>query len=467
MTPRADRISPMTRKLLAALLVVSSSALAQRINIPPTSRHVLDNGLTVILMEYRKVPVVHLRLVARRGSAGDPEGFEGVASVATGLMREGTTTRTARQIADDIDFIGGSLSAAAGLDYCAVRCEVLKKDIGVGLELFADIILHPSFPREELERERKLRTANLDGIKEDPSAIASLVFTKQVYAGHAYGRQSYGTKASLASITQEHLEEFHRTTFLPNNSILVVVGDFEKGEMLKEIIKAFGGWIQGQTTAHPLPTPAERAGKSIILVNKPDVTQAQIRIGGSGISIKNPDYVPLIVSNTVFGGGFTSRLTQELRIKRSLTYDAGSGFSSNLYGGSYAISTFTKNETVKESIDVILEELKKYRATGPTQEELTKARNYIAGTFARSLQSPEALAGRITDMELFGFPKNHLETYIERIKAFSLDDVKRVVRQYYPSDDMLIVLVTPAEPVKSMMSSYGRVTVVSLDTAVE
>jgi len=455
------------KRLLVLLLCVSPIAFGQRIELPPTTRQTLDNGLTVILMQYKKVPVIRFRMVVRGGSVLDPEGMEGLAAMTTSLMREGTDTRSATDIANAIDFVGGSLSVAAGADYCAAGEEVLAKDVATGLDLFSDVILHPSFPDDEIDREVKQRLANLDGLKEDPSSIASIVFNRNVYGSHPYGRQTFGTKASLDAIKRKDLVDFYREVFVPENATLVAVGDFVPGEMIEKIKAAFGGWKKGEKPAISVPQPEKLPGKKIVLVNKSDATQIQMVFGNIGINISNPDFFAVRVANTIFGGGFTSRLVDELRVKKSLTYGIGSGFSSSLYGGTYSISTFTKNATVDQMIDGVLEEIRKYRTEGATAAELKKAQNYLAGSFARSLQSPEALASRLTDIELYGFPKDYLETYIQKLRAVSLEDVQRVVKKYFQVDDLLIVLVGPGKETEPEVQKYGPVSMVELDDAVQ
>jgi zinc protease len=455
------------KQTLLALLLLAAPLHAQKINLPAFSRHTLDNGLTILLMEYRKVPLVHLRLMVRGGSAADPEGREGLASVTASLMREGTDTRSATEIARAIDFLGGSLAVSAGLDYCVASAEVLNKDLDSCLALMADVVLRPSFAEEELEREREQRLAGLDAMKEEPGAVASLVFTRSVFEGHPYGRQHQGTTSSLRELQRKDLVAFHRRTFIPNAAVLAVVGDFAGGAMIEKLRAAFGGWIPGDTAAAPMPTPVRVAGRRVILVDKPDATQVQIRAGNTSIGLRSPDVITANVASTVLGGGFTSRLVEELRVKRSLTYGAGSGFSTALHGGSFSASTFTKNETMEEAVDVLLEELKKFHDDGVTAQELEKSQNYIAGSFARSLQSPGALAGRISDVEFFRFPEDHLRGYIERLRKVSRSDVRRVAGTEIPVDDIILVLLGPASSLRTAAEKYGPVTVVPLDEAVK
>jgi zinc protease len=457
----------LLRRVIAGALVLVSSSFAQKIQLPPVTRHTLDNGLTVILMEYKRVPAVFFRMIVRGGSALDPPNMEGVASIATSVMREGTETRSSSDIADAIDFVGGSLSVAAGADYCAANAQVLKKYALTGLNLLTDIILHPAFPEDEIERERKQRLANLESLKEDPASIASIVFKKDVYGTHPYGRQMFGTRASLDAITRNDLINFYNKVFVPNNATLAVVGDFVSSEMLEKISTAFGEWASGEVPTISISLPIKLEGRKIVLVNKPDATQTQMVFGNIGMDIKNADYFAVQVANTIFGGGFTSRLVDELRIKRSLTYGANSGFSSSLYGGTYSIATFTKNSSLNETIDVVLDQLKKYRANGASPEELQKGQNYIAGSFARTLQTPDALAAWLTDIEIYGFPRNYLETYIQNLRKVTPGDIRRVVQKYFLLDDLLMVLVTPAQETSSKVQSYGPVSQVELEEAIQ
>jgi zinc protease len=451
--------------MVLALLV--SSAAAQKIQLPPVARHTLDNGLTVLLMEYKKVPKVFYRMVFRGGTVLDTTGMEGVAAMTASVMREGTDTRTSTDIAKAIDYIGGTLSVAAGADYCAANAEVLAANADTGLELFADVLLHPSFPLEEIDRERKQRSANLESVKEDPSDIASITFSRTIYDHHPYGQQSFGTKNSLEAIERHDLVNFYHRIFVPTNATLVVVGDFSAAEMLKKVTAAFGGWKKEPAPAIAIARPEQLKGRKVVIVNKADATQTQMIFGNTGIDIKNPDYFAVQVANTIFGGGFTSRLVDELRVKRSLTYGVSSGFGANLHGGSYSISTFTKNVTVTEMMDAVLAEIGKYRAKGATADELKKGQNYIMGSFARSLQSPEALAMRLTNMELYGFPANYLETYIEKLRAVTLTDVQRVITKYFLLDDLLIVLVTNAQEVSPLVTKYGPVQTMELQDAIQ
>lgn len=458
------------RSLLVALcilLFLATIGEAQTVNIPAYTVQTLDNGLRVIIMEWHKLPIVELRLTTRGGSSFDPPGKEGLGSLTSGLLRQGTTNRSANQISDAIDFVGGSLSTGAELDYSYASCEVLSKDLKTGLALFSDVVLHPSFPDSELQRERSHRLAEIEGYKEDPRTIAGLAFSRAVFGTHPYGHAAIGTKSSLQSIKRDDVERLYRDACIPNASILTVVGDVESDEILKELKSIFGEWKKGTRRASTVAPPKAITGVHVVMIDKPDVTQTQVRIGNVGIERTNPDYAAIMVANSILGNGFTSRLVEEIRVKRSLTYGVSSGFRANLVNGLYVISTFTKNPSVREIIDVALGEVKKFRDSGATAVELEKAKNYLAGEFARSLQSPGVLASQISGVEFFGLPKDYLNTYIEKLDKVTLSYVQRVAKKYFPINDLVILVVTPAKKTEPLVKSLGEVKVIPFDQAIQ
>ncbi len=461
-----NKIAPVLFLLLLAAAQTAASG-NDAVNIPPSTSVTLDNGLKVVMMEYHRLPIVEMRLTIGGGTSLDPDSLTGLAGMTAELLRQGTATRTATQIAEQVDFIGATLGTGADDDFFSISTEFLTKDMETGLGLFADVVLNPTFPREEIDRSRSQRLAGLEQAKENPRAIAAVAFAKAVYGNHPYGRQSDGTAASLPRITRDALTAFYRSTFLPNNSLLVAVGDFRPEDMLARIKGAFGGWKPGAMPALPSAKPEFHTGRRVVVVDKPDATQTQIRIGNTGIGILNPDRIAITVANTILGGGFTSRLVDRIRVKNSLTYNIGSSFSAGRIGGSYLISTFTKNQTVRKTIDLTLAEVKKIRDDGVTAEELSKAKNYIAGSYARSLQAPDDLAERLSMSIFYGFPDDYLRTYVSRVNSVTSDDVLRVLRKYFEYDNLVFVLVTNPGETKSQLDGLGPITEITLEKAIE
>jgi len=438
-----------------------------KVNIPPYKEFTLDNGLRVVLMEYRRLPLIEMQMIIGGGRSIEPDSMTGLASMTAELLKLGTTTRTATQIAEQVDFIGAMLNVGAGLDQFSISSEFLKKDLDTGFALFADVLLNPTFPQEEIDRDRSQREAELTSYLEDPRSIAGVCYAKRLYGTHPYGRQAIGTRAGLTRITRDAVKAFYNSAFVPNNAILVAVGDFSADELLQRIKSALGSWKSGVVPAIPTVSPATHAGRHVVMVNKPDVTQTQIRIGNIGVDIKNPDRPAIAIANSILGGGFTSRLMNEIRVKRSLTYGAGSNFASARLAGSYTISTFTKNTSVRVTIDVALEEVKKLRDAGISAWELGKAKNYLTGDFARDLQAPENLAAQIGMMKFYGLSENYLQDYVPNLRKVTLDDVRRAVKKHFHYDDLLILVVTNPAETKEQMAGLGTIEEVPAAQAIE
>jgi zinc protease len=313
----------MKRILLVLMILCTVTLLAAgrpavkelKVNIPPSTKYTLENGLRIVLMEYHRLPLIEMQLTVGGGRSIEPDTLTGLAGMTADLLKLGTSTRTATLIAEQIDFIGGSLNVSTGNDQFTVSTEFLVKDIIAGFDLFSDVVLHPTFVQEEIDRECSQRIASLSQILEQPQGIAGVYFTKRLYGTHPYGKQGMGTKLGLNRITRDAVMAFYRTAFVPNNAILVVVGDFKSGEMLAKLKSVFSGWKSGPMPAIPTAAPAFHHGRQVVLVNKPDVTQTQIRIGNTGVDVKNPDRPAISIANAVLGGGFTSRLVDEIRVK--------------------------------------------------------------------------------------------------------------------------------------------------------
>ncbi len=447
--------------LLALLLAAASCAAssgAQQVHLPRVTRATLANGMRVILMEYRRAPTVSMSLTFPGGDAQDPEGKAGAMSMMAGLLRKGTTTRTAQQLADEIEYLGADISSGSGSDRVTARVEMLSRDIDAGLDLLADVLRNPTFPADELERVRKLTLAGLQSLADDPGSIASRVATETAFAGHPYGRQE--TQRSIAAITGDDLIACYKATIVPNRAIVAVAGDFKTAEMLAALRKRFEDWPRStEAAAAPLPKPAP-SPRRIVLVDKPDDTQTHVVFTGPGVPRNSPARFPIAVADTILGGGFTSRLVEDIRIRQSLTYGIGSWFDKRLAGGRFEISTFTKVETTRRLIDSVDKLLKSAASAGLTAQELNKAKGYLAGQFAISAQTPEAIAALLVDAAFYGLPDDDLSTYLKRLDAVTLSDINRVAHRYFDPKGMSLVLVGPAAKVKPMLKGLGEVKVV-------
>jgi len=445
--------------LIALLILAGFSNLisAAEIKLPPYQKFTLGNDLTLLVMENKKLPLVNFRLVVKAGSVYDPVGKDGLANLTATLIRKGTKTKSFEQISEEIEFVGGTLFSGAALDYAFIAGEFLSKDIDLALNLLSDILLNPVFSQEEFEREKELTLAGLQEEKDDPSTIASEAFYRFLFEKNPYAHPVDGTEPSVKNITREDVVNFYKKYFVPQYSILTLVGDFSSQTVKQKVETALAGWQKSNTNLAKIPAPAKFKGRKLLIVEKPDVTQTQIRIGNISVPRNNPDYFPLVVANAILGGGFSSRLVNEIRVNQGLTYGVSSRFSMFKETGAYVISTFTKNITTRKTIDVALAEVKKFREKGVSQDELQGAKNYLKGLFPLRLETPEALASQITDIEFYNLDSKFVDTYIQKIEAVSLDDIKRVANKYFDYQDVVFVVVTNPKETRKDLEGLGKI----------
>ncbi len=453
--------------LMVGLLVLFTfsgvtTARAQEIKLPPIERTTLDNGLKVIIIEHHELPVVAFRLVFRSGSACDPVDKAGLADLTAGLLRKGTKTRTATQIAEEIDFVGGSLGAGSDADATYATCQVLAKHFEVGLSLLSDIILNPTFKEDEIERLKKQTLAAIMQQKQSPDNVADEKFNEFLFGDHPYGRPSEGTEKSVPAITREDIVDFHRTYYVPNNAILAVVGDVKPKEALKKVKSALARWAGGEVPPPVVTEPPAVEGYQILLVDKPDLTQTYICMGHLGVEKKHPDYFPIKVMNYILGGGgFASRMMEQVRSKRGLTYGINCSFDAKKLGGAYQVSTFTQNDSTAAAISAIIQEITKIRTTGVTDKELEETKSFYNGYFPLQFETPSQIATQILDVELYDLGQDYLKDYRKNISAVSKEDVLRVARQYLHPDNLKLVVVSKADQVKASLEQMGSLKVIS------
>jgi predicted Zn-dependent peptidase len=425
------------------------------LKLPPYKKVKLKNGLTLLLMEQREIPLVSFSFIVRAGSTADPAGKEGAASLVAELLRKGTKTRSADQFSAELDFIGGQLGAFAALDYTSGRAEFVKKDLSKGLDLIADALLNPTFPQDEVT---KLLKQRLDGVRADKDQAQGVIgsyFNAYLFGNHPYGRPTGGDEKSLAAITREDVIKFYETYYTPSNTILAAVGDFNAAEMERALAEKFGGWAAKDAPAINLPEPAAAQGRRLLLVDKPDATQTFYQIGNLGIARNNPDRVYIRVVNTLFGGRFTSMLNDALRVSSGLTYGARSFFDENRARGSFVISTYTRNATTEKAVDMTLDILKQLHERGISEADLKSAKAYIKGQFPPQLETNDQLAAQIAQLEFYGLDEREINGLYARIDAMTLADAQRVIKQYFPLDHLVFVLVGKASEIEGVAKKYA------------
>jgi zinc protease len=453
----------MSGKIKAMCLLLSGlvglelvgNVAAQTLKLPPHEKVVLKNGLTLLLMEKHGVPIISVAAIVNAGSAADPAGQEGLASAAAGLLRKGTSKRSAQKFAEALDFIGASFSADSGVDYTAISGEFLTKDLDTGLDLFSDAMLHPAFVQAEVD---KLLTQDIDGVKAAKDEAQSVVFNYYygyLFGNHPYGRPEGGDELSLARIKRDAVVKFYQANYTPGNTILAVAGEFSAAQMRAKIEQAFGTWPAKASTLPAIPAPAAVKGKKLLLVDKPDSTQTFFVIGNIGTAENNPDRVAIRVVNTVFGGRFTSELNEALRVESGLTYGADSFFDSKKQPGAFAISSYTKNESTVQAIDLALQVLAKLHKDGVTSEQLASAKAYIKGQFPPLLETSGQLARRIASNEFFGLGDDEINQMEARIDAVTPAMAKQVIEKHFPADNLVFMLIGKASEIAAAVQKYA------------
>ncbi|HEY3129324.1 MAG TPA: pitrilysin family protein [Acidobacteriota bacterium] len=431
------------------------AAADSSLKLPPYKKLKLKNGLTVLLMEQHEVPLISFHFIVKTGAVADAAGKEGLASLTAGLLRKGTKSRSADQISGELDFIGGQLDADAAEDYTGGAAEFMKKDVATGLDLLSDVLLHPTFPDDEMTKMVKQRIDGIKAAKDEAQGVIGTYFDAYLYASHPYGKPTEGDEKSLAALKREDVSNFYETYYTPGNTILSAVGDFNAAEMERQLEGRFGAWPAKSVPAITVTSATPVQGKRLLLVDKPDSTQTFYQLGNVGIARTNPDRVFINVVNTLFGGRFTSMLNTELRINSGLTYGARSFFDQRKSPGPFAISSFTQNATTEKAIDMTLDILKRLHEKGITEEELKSAQSYIKGQYPTRIETSDQLASLISQLEFYGLDASDINNYYARIDAMTVDDARRVIKQYFPLDNLVFALIGKASEIQGIVKKYA------------
>ena len=412
------------------------------LKLPPIQKRTLSNGLPVWLVETHEVPLVQINLVVAAGSAEDPAGTFGTASLTSAMLDEGAGARSALEIADTVDFLGAALATTSSFDSSAVRLNVPVARLQDGIAMMADVALRPTFPEAELDRLRQERLTALLQARDDPQSIAALAYPRIVFGPtHRYGTGAVGTETTLKAFTTQDLRTFHATYYQPSNATLVVVGDVTLDAVLPQLEKQFGGWkATGPVRRTTVPEAQQLTRGQIYLIDKADAEQSQIRIGWVGVQRATPDYFPLLVLNTILGGSFTSRLNQNLREEHGYAYGASSFFDMRLSAGPFVAAAGVQTDKTAESVREFFNELNGITKPIPA-DELTKARNYIALGFPSEFETAGDLSRRLEELIVYKLPDNYFERYIANVQAVTADAVLKVAARYVQPSRFAVVIV--------------------------
>jgi zinc protease len=404
-------------------------------------KFVSANGMTVLVLEQHFLPIVEIHALIKTGSAQDPPDKAGLANLVASLLDEGTTTRSSRQLAEQIDFVGGSLEVKASEDFTTASARVLKKDADLGFTLLADILQRPAFHKQEFERIKAQILGEMASDNDDPGHVAMKAFNQLVFHGHPYRWPLQGTEESLARITHADVTGFYAKEYVPAQVILAVVGDVTAEQVTSLVHTHFGAWKKPLPPARGVKKASPVDRKTVQLIEK-DLTQSNVILGHGGISRTNPDFYAVTVMNHILGaGGFSSRLMDSIRDKQGLVYGIMSHFDARLMPGSFWVNFQTRTEATNQAIQSVLAEIKNIRESPVSDQELSEAKSFLIGSFPLRLDSTAKLAHVLAQVEFYGLGFEYFSQYPKWIERVTKEDVQRVAKQYLDPQRYALVVV--------------------------
>lgn len=436
------------------------------VTLPAPVVRVLPNGLRVVAIERHSLPVLTLRLVVKAGAEADPPGLPGAAQLVAGLLDEGTIRRRAQEIAQAIDEVGGTIQTGAEWDDSFAELSVLADHRQLAFDLLSDLVIHPAFAPTEVERARKQTLSSLEIMRADPAYLADAVFRRVELAGTPYGHPAEGTLESVRRLSVQDLRDFHARYYIPSNAILAVVGDIAADDAFRGAEKFFGDW-QGSGQSDPPPRRSISnppvsidSSRRVVVIDKPDAVQTEIRIGNSGIRRASPDYYALTVANQILGGPATNRLFKALRTQRGLAYGASSDLVCHEAAGSWEAKTSTRTPETIKSVELVLEQMKRFRDHAIADWELDATRSYLNGHMALEFETSEGIAEHLLDLLIHDLPLDYWNRFPERLQDLTTQEVWSAARSRLDPDHAAIVLVGNVAGFRKELKKLGPVRII-------
>jgi zinc protease len=400
--------------------------------------------MRTLLVENHDHPFFTYNVAVRSGSLADPPGQEGLAYLAANMLLRGTARRTQAQIVEDVDVLGSTLDLSVGKEATIVRSDALKRNLDGLVDVLADVLGAASFPEDELDKLRRQTQAELKDLRNHDEYLARHFFHQALYDGHPYGRPGKGTISSLDRVRRDDVVAFLRTWFTRDNLFVAASGDLTPGELSQVIARTLGGIPAGAADEAPFPAVEPVRGRSVLLIDKPDRTQTQVVIGHHTVDANHPDYYPLLVANTIFGGTFTARISREIREKRGWSYGAYSYFSPSRRSGTFSLRFYPNNENTAAAIELALTLTEQLAADGVSEEELAFGTSYLINQFPFKIDTTPKRIEQALWGELLGWPEDVLDRYVANVRAVTRDDVNAALRRHVHPADVIITVVGTA-----------------------
>jgi len=430
-----------------------------KVKLPRAEEATLKNGLRVVLLPAHKVPTFNMNMVVLSGGLADKPDYRGLASFTATLLREGTAKRSSKDIAEQVDALGASLTANAGFSSMtsAVSTGGLVENIDQTLELFADVIRNPTFPEAEVNKYKTRMLAQLQFQRSIPQFLAAEQFQKAIYGTSHPASLIAPPAESLKKLTSKDLAGFHSTYYRPNNAILTVVGDVTMKELLPKLEKYFGDWQKADVPSYTIPPAPAQAESRIYLIDRPGSVQTVLQLGMLGIERTSPDYFAVLLADRVLGGGPSGRLFMNLREDKGYTYGAYSTFGGSKFKGTWISSSEVRTDVTEGAMKEFMYELNRMRTDIVPAEELDNAKRAIIGSFALSLEQPASLLQNIITQKLYNLPADYWDTYPQKVSAITAQDVQRAAQKYIDLGHLQVVAVGDAAKAREILAKYGKV----------
>lgn len=464
-------IRPSLARLLHGCLfaLLGATAFAQGsapigVKVPAHQRFVLPNGLTIILVPKKDVPLIAFSGFVRGGAMADPAGKPGVASLVAGLLDRGAGQRSAFEFADAVEGVGGNFNATAGAEAISVSGQFLARDRALMIELLSDALMRPHLAAEEFANYRQREIEFIKAAKDsDPSPLIGIYGRAALFGEHPFGRPQGGSERSLAAITQTDVAAYHASLFGADRATLVFAGDLDARWMRQALNKAFGGWAKAKASLPPLAAAPRITGRRVLLIDSPGAVQTHFWLGNVGVDRHYSGRPALDLMNTLYGGRFTSILNTELRVKSGLSYGASSRFTRGSVPAEFQIRSFTQTANTGKALDLTLQTLEQLKHDELAPEMLESARAYVLGQFPLQLETAAHWASALADLEFFKLGKDYVEGYGPALASVDQAEAAAVTADAFPRPtDLVMVLIGDAQQIRSVASQYGEVTEMKL-----
>lgn len=423
------------------------------ITIPAPREITLPNGLTIVVVEDNRLPLVSYRLAFRVGGAFDPPALPGLTDLLAGLLPEGTESKTSREIAEAVARMGASLSAGANSDYTIVAASALSQFNDRILDLMADVVLHPSFPENEVELAKRNTKESLRQQRAQPSFLASEMVSRVMFGSHPYSIVA-PTPESIDRSSRDEFVRFHRSKYVPNSAVFIIVGDVRYDDVLRRLESLFSTWERGKELVTDFPAPPMRTKRTAYVVDRQGSAQSNIIIANNGITRTNPDYFPLLLMHTVLGANASSRLFMNLREEKGYTYGAYTNLDARRTAGTFRATAEVRTPVTGDSLKEFFYELNRIRNERVSEKEISDAKSYLTGVFPIRLETQEGLTDQLVQIKMLRLPDDYLAVYRDRVQAVTLEEIQTVAQKYVKPDEAAVIVVGDGSAVLDQIRPY-------------